>query len=32
MAIVSFDNFGTDKNFLEFLLKHLRLNHPKTSQ
>ena len=29
---VSFDNFGTDKNSPEFLLKYLRLNYPKTSQ
>ena len=28
---VSFDNFGIDKNSPEFLLKHLRLNPPKTS-
>ena len=26
---VSFDNFGIDKNSPEFLLKQLRLNHPK---
>ena len=29
---VSFDNFGIAKNSPEFLLKHLHLNHPKTSQ
>ena len=26
---VSFDDFGIDKTSPEFLLKHLRLNHPK---
>ena len=28
---VSFDNCGIDKNFPEFLLKYLSLNHPKIS-